>query len=130
MPDTPADKPAPALTPTSGPRQLVFLVLNEPDHLHDVLTALVEAGCGAATVIESQGMGHIISQEVPIFAGFRDLFAGSKPYNFTIFTVVDNQEVVDRITAVVRDVLEAVEDPAKGVLFSVPVGTFARLSKD
>ncbi|HEX9841447.1 MAG TPA: hypothetical protein VGC20_01805, partial [bacterium] len=78
-------------------------------------------------VLESQGMGRIISQDVPIFAGFRHLFAGSKPYNYTIFAVVEEPGVVERIVKLVRDVLAEVEESAKGVVFTVPVSSFARL---
>lgn len=111
-------------------REMVVCVLNEPEYLHDVLTAFVEAGCTTATVLESQGMGRIISQDVPIFAGFRHLFAGSKPYNYTIFAVVDDAALVQRLVRVVRDVLSEVQEEAKGILFTVPVSSFARLSED
>jgi len=108
--------------------RLVICVLNEPDYLHEVLTAFVEAGVHTSTVIESQGMGRILSQDVPIFAGFRHLFAGSKPYNHTIFTVVEDDAVVENLATMVRDVLTEVEGAAKGILFSVPVSQFHSLS--
>lgn len=109
-------------------KELIVCVLNEPDYLHEVLAAFVEAGCTAATVVESQGMGRILSQDIPIFAGFRNLFVGSKPYNNTIFAVVDHHDVTERIIEVTRDVLAEVEGEAKGIVFSVPVLGFARLS--
>jgi nitrogen regulatory protein P-II 1 len=111
-------------------RELVICVLNEPEHLNDVLTAFVEAGCTTATVLESQGLGRIISQDVPIFAGFRNLFAGSKPYNCTLFAVVEEPELVQRILALVRAVLAEVEEVSKGVLFTLPVSAFHRLGED
>ncbi len=109
-------------------QSLVICVLNEPEYLHDVLTAFVEAGITTSTVIESQGMGRILSQDVPIFAGFRHLFAGSKPYNHTIFAVVDDEAVVDELARLVQDVLAEVEEEAKGILFSVPVQRYHRLA--
>lgn len=112
-----------------GTRELLFCVLNEPDYLHEVLTAFVEAGV-TGTVIESQGVGRILSQDMPIFAGFRHLFEGSKPFNHTILAVVENPEVTERITRLVREVLREVEEESKGVLFSVPVNAFARLDED
>ena len=110
-------------------RELVVCVLNEPEYLHDVLTAFVEAGVTTSTVIESQGMGSILSREVPIFAGFRHLFAGAKPFNHTIYAVVDDPSVTARLVSLVQDVLAEVEEEAKGILFSVPVATFARLDR-
>jgi nitrogen regulatory protein P-II 1 len=111
-------------------RELVVCVLNEPDALHDVLTALLEAGAGSGTVIESQGMGRILSQDVPVFAGFRHLFEGSKPFNHTIFAVVDDSAVTERIFALLQDVLAGVAGPSKGIVFAVPVSAFARLSAE
>lgn len=116
--------------PPKGGMEMVICVLNEPDHLHDVLTALVEAEVPTSTVIESQGMARILSQEVPIFAGFRHLFEGSKPFNHTIFTVVPDSKVTKRVIALLQDVLADLEGEAKGVVFSLPVNAFARLTKD
>lgn len=114
----------------AGGRELVICVLNEPDYLHDVLTAFVEAGVQSSTVIDSQGMGRVLSHDIPIFAGFRHLFAGAKPFNHTIFAVVDDATVMARLTELVRDVLQDVAGQAKGVIFSLPVTAFAKLSRD
>ena len=110
-------------------RELIICVLNEPDYLHDVLTAFVEAEVPTSTVIESQGMGRILSEDVPIFAGFRHLFTGSKPFNNTIFAVVDDPQITKHLIQLVQDVLADVESQAKGVIFSVPVLEFASLTK-
>ena len=109
-------------------REMVICVLNEPGRLHEVLGAFLEAGVTSATVIESQGMGRILSHDVPLFAGFRHMFQGSKPFNHTLFTVVESGEVTQEIIALVRDVLADLEDEHKGIVFSVPVGTFVNLS--
>ncbi len=114
----------------AGGRELLICVLNEPDFLHDVLTAFLEAEVTSSTVIESQGMGRILSQDVPIFAGFRHLFAGSKPFNHTIFAVVDDHAVTERVIRLVRQVLGDVDSDAKGVIFSLPVASFASLNEE
>ena len=111
-------------------REMVICVLNEPGRLHEVLAAFLEAGVPSSTVIESQGMGRILSHDVPLFAGFRQMFQGSKPYNHTIFAVVENREMAEQIVTLVRDVLGDMKDKHKGIIFSVPVGLFERLSKE
>jgi Rad3-related DNA helicase len=111
-----------------GERVLLVCVLNEPDYLHEVLTAFVEGGVLTSTVIESQGMGRILSQDVPIFAGFRNLFAGSKPFNHTILAVLDDMATAREVTRLVQDVLEEVAETSKGILFTVPVSFFSRLN--
>ncbi len=44
--------------------------------------------------------------------------------------MVDHHSVTERLTELVRDVLEEVEGQAKGVIFSVPVTGFEKLSRD
>ena len=116
--------------PATAMRELVVCILNEPDFLNDVLTAMVEAGVPSGTVIETQGMGRILSQDVPIFAGFRHLFAGSKPFNHTILAVVDNPEATKKLITLLREVLSEVDSNAKGVVFSLPVSHFASLNQE
>ena len=49
--------------------KLLIIILNKADKLEEVLEGFIEIGVSGATVIDSVGMGHIISREVPIFAG-------------------------------------------------------------
>jgi hypothetical protein len=85
-------------------RELLVLVLNEINLLDDVLSALIEAGINNATVLESQGMGRVLTQDLPIFAGFRHLFAGSKPYNTTILAPCTGVAMRQEVIALLRDV--------------------------
>jgi hypothetical protein len=109
--------------------ELLVCVLNEPNMLHDVISAFVEAGVGGGTVIESQGIGHILAQDIPIFAGFRHLLSGARPHNHTIFAVVEGPEMVREISELVRDVLATSEIEHPGIIFSVPVSHFEVLSE-
>ena len=56
--------------------KLLILILNKVEKLEEVLEGFLEIGITGATVIESSGMGHILSEEVPIFVGLRFMFAG------------------------------------------------------
>ena len=49
--------------------KLVITFLNHPEDLDDVLAGFLEIGVTGATVIDSVGMGQILSHDVPIFAG-------------------------------------------------------------
>jgi len=106
---------------------VLFCIVNDPDRLHDVVAALVEAGVPGATVIETQGIGKILSKDIPIFAGFRHLLAGAQPFNYTIMAVVDDPEVVDDAVDLLRDVLD--DSVQKGVIFTLPVSRFINLSQ-
>ena len=109
--------------------QAVFIVINEPDRLQDVLTGLLEVGITTATIVESQGMGRAVMDNLSIFAGFRDIWRGNLGFNQTLFTVVEDN-IVDELVDVLKDILgEDDEAEAKGVLFTVPVGRFIKLSE-
>ena len=65
-------------------------------------------------------MGHVISEEVPIFAGLRFMFAGAKPHNKMIFSVIeDNKE--DPVIKVLRKILGDLSKPGTGIVFTMPL---------
>lgn len=107
--------------------QLFVCVLNETERLNDVVSAFVEVGAPGATVIESQGMGQIVATEIPIFAGFRQLMAGARPFNYTIFSVIEKPEVVEELKHILRGLLERDAEKAKGIVFTIPVAHFEKL---
>ncbi len=109
--------------------ELLICVLNEPDRLHEVIAAFVEAGVRGGTVVETQGMGRILAKDIPIFAGFRHLLSGSRPHNHTIFAVVDDGRVVDEVTKLVKDLLSCSAGKHPGIIFSVPVDRFENFSE-
>jgi len=100
--------------------QLLVLILNREEKLEEILTYFLEEGVTGATVLESEGMGRILSQEVPIFAGFRDLFGPSKPLNRTIVSVVPD-DLAERLGDGVGKILGGWQKPGTGVLFTLPV---------
>ena len=100
--------------------KLVVIVLNKIELLEDLLSAFIEIGVSGATVIDSVGMGRILSHDVPIFAGLRSAFPGTSPVNKTILVVTEDAMVTD-ILAVVEDVCGDLQDPGSGLVFVVPV---------
>ena len=45
--------------------QALFIVLDEPDRLEEVLEILLECELRGATIIDSQGMAKVLSSRVP-----------------------------------------------------------------
>lgn len=82
---------------------LLIIFLNKIEYLDDLLSAFIEIGIPGATVLDSVGMGHIISHDIPIFAGLRDSFAGSSPTNKTILVAVDRDRIA-KINEVLKDI--------------------------
>ncbi|MDP8223464.1 MAG: hypothetical protein P9L99_08900 [Candidatus Lernaella stagnicola] len=101
----------------------MILVVNDQQMVHDVLAAFMEVGITTATVIESQGMGKIVSEQMPIFAGFRNLWGGAGSFNSTIFTVVDDA-MLDEAVELVKEVMFEEPETPRGVMFILPVTHF------
>jgi nitrogen regulatory protein PII len=100
--------------------KLLILILNKVEKLEEVLEGFIEIGISGATVVDSVGMGHIISEEVPIFAGLRFMFAGAKPHNKTILSVI-KEEKEEQVVRLLEKILGDMNKPGTGILFVIPV---------
>ena len=100
---------------------LLIFICNQPDMLEEILEGFVEVGVTGATVIDTVGMGQILSSEVPIFAGFRSMFRGASTVNKTIFSVIDEREKVRDALDIIDEILGGLNEPGKGIVFTVPI---------
>ncbi len=99
---------------------LFIFILNKPELLDDVITLFVELGIRGATVLESTGMAKYLSDEIPIFAGFREILQGARPNNRTIFTVV-SKNLIPQMVRGLEEVVGSLDDPGTGVAFTLPI---------
>jgi len=111
------------------PMQLLVAVVNHAELVDDLLAGFVELGITGATVVDSEGMGHVLSQDVPIFAGVRALRARSRPRNQTVLSVVDDEKV-DRAIALIQEICGSLDQPGQGIVFTVPVGRVVGLAPE
>ncbi len=101
--------------------RLLFYILNNPELLDEVLEVFLEMGLKGATVVDSVGMGRILAQDVPIFAGLRLFLPSSTPGNKTILTLVP-EDIVDELIKEIERVCDApLDQPGTGIAFTVPV---------
>jgi len=100
--------------------KLAVLVLNKEEELETLVEGYVEIGVTGATIIDSIGMGHILSSDIPIFAGLRFMFAGSRPYNKTILSIIE-EEKIEPLKELVRKVLGPLEESGRGILFFIEI---------
>ncbi|NLL42951.1 MAG: hypothetical protein GX251_06405 [Firmicutes bacterium] len=111
----------------------LFLVLNETDYLEEILARFVDVGVQGATILDSQGMASALvgtkGRDLPLFGSLKTLMEGARPYNKTIFTVVDNEQLVERVVEAVKDVLGDADHPSVGFMFSVPIGQVYPLNR-
>jgi nitrogen regulatory protein P-II 1 len=109
--------------------QLLVAVINHEERVDDILSGFVELGITGATIVESRGMGRVLSRDVPIFAGLRELDSRSRANNRMIFCVADDAKV-DEAIAMIQEVCGGLDEPGVGILFTVPVGRVIGLSPE
>lgn len=100
--------------------KLLIAVINKEETLDDILSGFLELGVTGATVLNSEGMGRVLSSDVPIFAGLPALATHSRPRNQTLLSVVEEHKV-EPVLALLREVCGDFADPATGIVFTVPV---------
>ncbi|MCD6407386.1 hypothetical protein J7L81_05910 [Candidatus Aerophobetes bacterium] len=101
--------------------KLLVFVLNKEELLEEVLQAFVEAGIPGATILDSEGMGRFLTYELPLFADFREFMKGNKPYNKTIFSVVEDEGKVKKVEELIEKICGSLSEPGTGILFTLPV---------
>ncbi len=109
--------------------QLLFAVINHEELVDDILAGFIELGITGATIIESKGMGRVLSREVPIFAGLRTLAASSRPANRTLFCLADDEKI-DAAIALIQEICGSLDEPGAGIVFTVPVGRVVGLKAE
>ncbi len=112
-----------------APHELLVCVVMDHHQVEEILTGFVELGVRGATVIDSRGMGSILGNEVPIFAGFRTLFPGGGAGTYAILSVVSEEQVDDAIS-MADEVCGDLDRPGTGFIFTVPVGRMKGLAED
>lgn len=109
--------------------QLLVVVINHVERIDEVIAGFVELGITGATIVESRGMGRVLSRELPIFAGLRDLEERSRASNRTIFCVAEDEKI-DAAVQLVQEVCGSLDAPGAGILFTLPVGRVVGLSPE
>ena len=108
--------------------ELLIAVINDVDRVDAILAGFLEIGVKGATVIDSEGMGRVLSQEIPIFAGLQTLISRSRPQNQTLFSVIDEPETMNKALNIIQEVCGRLDDPATGIAMTLPVNRVVGLA--
>ncbi len=104
----------------------LFIVLNKPDYLEELLDKFIEIGVKGATILDSQGMGFAVTHggdgNGPFFGKIRSIIDNSRPYNKTVFTVIEDEETLEKAVNAAKEVFGDVYEPGIGMMFTMPVG--------
>ncbi len=104
---------------------LIVLVVNDPYHCKGLLSAWKEAGVPGATIIESLGLQRalkgVVRDNLPLLPTLEDFEVGEESRNRTMFSVVLDQETVERVRKATEAKLGSLEAEGTGFMFVVPV---------
>ena len=112
----------------------LWLVLDNTALLNDVLEAWTDAGVRGITILESTGVHRVraraSTQDAPFMLGFSRLLRTDQVGHNTLFTVVPDMEIVERLVAATEGIVGDLSQPNTGVLFALPVAAAWGLPKD
>lgn len=111
--------------------QLLVLILNKLDCMEDILKSFVEQGIKGATILDSVGMARVLTRdkndELPLFGSLRMILNENRPFNKTIFVVLNDKQVPDAISSV-KNILD-LSKPDSGILFTLPISHVEGISQ-
>ena len=109
--------------------RLLVAVINDREKLDDILSGFLELGITGATIVNSEGMGRMLSHDIPIFAGLQTLISGSRPQNRMVLSLIPLDKVGPAI-ALLQEVCGNLDDPATGIVLTIPVDTVHGLAPE
>jgi nitrogen regulatory protein PII len=105
---------------------MVVLIVDDVEQCPDVLDAWEKAGVSGVTILMSTGLGRVrqagLRDDIPLMPNLMDLFAQEEVQNRTLLSVVESQDMVDKMAAAAKEVLGDLEEPHTGFMFVIPVG--------
>jgi hypothetical protein len=107
--------------------ELFIAVLKDDEAVDDILTAFLEIGVGGATVVPGRGMAEIVSEQLPLFAGFRDVFRAGGTSRLVLAAVP--LPLLEATFEAFRRVAHTTEGPGGGVAFSLPIARESGLTR-
>ena len=104
---------------------LVVAIINDMELCPIILESWENIGVKGVTILESTGLGHIrkagLMEDIPLLPSLEDLYKEDEIHHRTLFSVVDTQEIADKMAEIVQQLTGDLEEPNTGFLFVVPV---------
>ncbi len=102
---------------------MCMFVLNDPDHLDDILEAWNKAGISGATILESTGSyryrANLSKLHMRFLPDAHQLM--SEQFNYTLFVLVQNRAKVDICLQTIEQIIGDLNDPDTGVFAAWPL---------
>jgi nitrogen regulatory protein P-II 1 len=114
---------------------LILFILHDPEKLHALLDAWSEAGVSGATVFFSTGMGRIqqelpLRDDLPPIPSLEDFLPKVDRMSRTVFSVVDDDEIIEKVIDATQQVVGDLDDPDRGLFIVLPISRVYGFRKD
>jgi nitrogen regulatory protein P-II 1 len=114
--------------------KLILFVLHDAEKLNELLDAWKDAGVSGATVLFSTGLGRIhqsmaLRDDLPLMPSLEDFLPRPEHFSRTIFTMIDDEAVVEKVVAATQQVVGDLCEPDRGLLMVLPVSQVYGLRK-
>ena len=104
---------------------MILLILDDTNQCSAILEAWEAQEVGGITILESTGLGRVrklsIRDDIPLMPSLSRLLQNREERHRTLFTVVEGEEMVDKVIAATQNVIGDMENAHNGVLFVLPV---------
>lgn len=113
---------------------LVALVLDDLNHELDIFDAWEKAGVGGITLLDSTGLARIrqkagYQDDIPLMPSIRSFFHSREERHRTIFSIVNGEDMVQRLIEATESVTGSLSDPHTGILFALPLSHVAGIPR-
>ncbi|MBI9050599.1 MAG: hypothetical protein JEZ00_14355 [Anaerolineaceae bacterium] len=102
----------------------LLFVLHDSTICDDVLHAWEAAGVKGVTILPSTGLNRMqnraLLEDMPIMPSLEDFFTSTEVGNRTMFTIVPDDEIVDKILEATQSVVGDLNQPNTGILIVLP----------
>jgi nitrogen regulatory protein P-II 1 len=105
---------------------MVLLVLNDPELSDRLLEVWEEAGVSGITILPSSGLGRTrrrieLRDDIPLIPSLKSLLEPEESFSRTLFSVVSDEPMVDRLIAATTQVVGDLSKPGTGLLAVIPL---------
>ena len=105
---------------------MILFVLHNQDLLRDVMEAWEKEGVNGITILLSTGLqrlraSDVLREDLPLIPSLEDLIRQEETTNRTLFTIVKDDEMVDRVVAATQSITGDLNLPNTGILTVLPV---------
>lgn len=113
---------------------LILFVLHNTDDLEDVLQAWEATGINGVTILASAGLARLrersaLRDDLPLIPRLQDILCHDEKLSRTIFTIVDSDELVDKVVAATQAIVGDLDEPNTGILSVIPLARVYGLSR-